>query len=120
MAMGFARLSRLLVAPPLLLAFCLLSVFPHGHPVAAAQLGPASAESSHAPHPGPCLETGVAAGPHTPCAVCCFLRLLSGGQVATCSCSAPILSPVRVAPPPPAIVAFDRTGFADPRGPPAV
>lgn len=118
--MRSARLSRSLVATPLVLAFCLLSAFPHGHPITASELTIASGESALAPHTDFRLEQGVAISSHTPCAVCCFLRLLSGGQVATCSCSAPILSPSQVAAPAPAIIAFDRTGGADPRGPPEV
>lgn len=119
MALGFARLNRSFVAAPLILAFCLLGVLPHGHALTASDTPAVSREGSHAPHAEPCLETGAAPHSHDACAVCCFQRLLSGGQVATCPCGAPVFLSVRIAALPRAAARSARAGSAAPRGPPA-
>lgn len=119
MAVGSARLNRRLVTATLILAFCLLSVLPHTHPVAVSDVPCSSRAQVHAPHPDPWLETGATPDAHERCATCCFQRLLSGGEVATCICSAPLFLPARLSAPPRAIARSIRAGLADPRGPPA-
>lgn len=119
MALGLARLNRSIVAAPLILAFCLLGVLPHGHALTASDAPSVSREDSHAPHAEPCLEPGAAPHTHDDCAVCCFQRLLSGGQIATCSCGAPVFLSARIAAPPRAAARSIRAGSAAPRGPPA-
>jgi hypothetical protein len=120
MARSPARFSRALVAAQLILVACLLSVFPHGHPVTAPDVPATARDDVHSPRPDPCFEPGAPLQGHSHCATCCFQRLLSGGRVADCVCSAPVFSAARVAVLPRVTFGSDPAAFPDPRGPPAV
>jgi len=119
MAVGSARSNRLIVAASLILASCLLSVLPHRHAVTAREIPSVSGEEARAPHANPGIEPGAAPHSRGPCAVCCFQRLLSGGQIATCDCGAPVFLPTRMPAPSLAASRPARAGSAAPRGPPA-
>ena len=120
MALGSARLNRSIVAATLTLASCLLVALPHGHALTASDAPSVSGEDSHAPHADPCLEPGASPHSHEGCSVCCFQRLLSGGQIATCACGAPVFFPAPMPALPGAAARSARVGVAAPRAPPAV
>jgi hypothetical protein len=120
MALRFVRLNGSIVAAPLILAFCLLGVLPHGHAPRVSDTAPVfSGDSGHAPHADPCLEPGAVPHSHAACAICCFQRLLSGSQIVTYSCGAPLFISARIPAPPRAAARSTRAGSAAPRGPPA-
>jgi hypothetical protein len=118
MSKRLPRLGQSAVVGWLILATCLLSVAPHRHAIAAA---PCEARDGvHAPRPDPCLEPGVRPASDDTCVVCCFLRLLSSSEIATCSFGIPCFLTTRVSVASRATFGAHPTRDATPRAPPAV